>query len=115
MNQFKLHEYENLHILLWLLKDVCWLSMSEIGGVLMAIPTLAVALHITWLKRADKGALLHNMAVSYWIGGNAVWMVGEFFYDDTLRPIAAVFFGLGVMCLAIYYLIVFPKKLKQQK
>ncbi|MFZ2725142.1 MAG: hypothetical protein WAX77_02705 [Methylococcaceae bacterium] len=111
----KIREYENLHILLWLLKDVCWLTVSEIGGLVMALPTILVALHITWLKRQDKNDLFHNIAICHWICGNTTWMIGEFFYEDSLRPIVGIFFGLGLFCLAIYYLVLLPKRLLAER
>lgn len=111
----RIHEYENLHILLWLLKDACWLTVSETAGLIMAIPTISVAIHITWLKRHAISELLHNIAVCHWITGNTLWMIGEFFYEDTLRPIAGIFFGLGFLSLAVYYLILLPKRLIRER
>jgi hypothetical protein len=32
-------------------------------------------------------------------------MLGEFYYSDTTRPQASVFFGLGILVLAWYYLL----------
>lgn len=106
----KLREYENLHIALWLLKDTCWLMEWKIGGLIMIVPTVGVALHITWLYRKMLDTLLHNIAVCFWISANAIWMIGEFFFDDTLRPLARVFFGLGLGILVIYYLILLPRR-----
>ena len=37
---------ENLHILLWLLKDVCWALNFHIMGMIMIIPTVTVAVVI---------------------------------------------------------------------
>jgi len=110
-----LREYENLHIVLWLMKDTCWLLEWKLAGVCMAIPTIGVALHITWRHRKNNAELFHSIAVSNWICANAVWMLGEFFYDDTLRPLAGVFFGFGFISLAIYYLVILPKKYKASK
>lgn len=122
-NIFKnIREYENLHIALWLIKDTCW-CMSErfpalkVPGMLMIIPTLLVAIHITWRSRKHVSDLFHNVAVCFWISANAAWMTGEFFYHDTTRPIAIVFFMAGFIVVTPYYLIHFPKKkaaLRQQ-
>lgn len=69
----------------------------------MILPTLAVAIDIARRGRNDPAELSHNLAVCMWICANAVWMTGEFFFDDTWRPAARVFFALGVLALARYY------------
>lgn len=111
MINFKnIREYENLHIVLWLIKDTCWVMLWKIPGLIMIVPTIGVAMHITWLGRKNTSELLHNIAVSCWICANSIWMIGEFFYDDTLRPVSIVFFASGVIAVAVYYLIVLPRK-----
>jgi hypothetical protein len=37
---------ENLHILFWLIKDVCWAMNFKTLGMLMIVPTMTVALII---------------------------------------------------------------------
>lgn len=106
----KLREYENFHIVLWLMKDVCWLMEWRLEGIFMVVPTIAAALHITWLERKNTADLLHNLAVSCWISGNSIWMAGEFFFDDGLKPIAKVFFIAGFVFLAVYYFGVRPRE-----
>lgn len=78
----------------------------------MIIPTISVALHITWLHRQSSSELYHNLAVVSWIMANSVWMIGEFFYDDTLRPVATVFFVIGLLLVSVYYLVVKPQQKK---
>lgn len=111
----KLREYENFHIVLWLLKDTCWVMDFKIPGLIMILPTISVAIHITWLHRKSMSELFHNLAVVLWISANSVWMIGEFFFNDTLRPIATVFFIIGLILVAAYYFIVKPKELKAAK
>src|SRR6188768_374715 len=68
MLRFKqIREYENLHILLWLLKDTCWVMLWQIGGLIMIVPTIGVAIHITWLRRKIISDLYHNLAICLWI------------------------------------------------
>ncbi len=105
----RIREYENLHILLWLLKDVCWVLVWEVAGIIMIVPTIAVAIHITWLRREIKSDLYHNLAICLWISANSVWMIGEFFFDDTLRPVSIFFFVTGLFTILYYYLIVLPR------
>lgn len=105
----KIREYENLHILMWLLKDTCWVMNWEIAGIIMIVPTIAVAIHITWLRRNILSDLFHNLAVCFWISANSIWMIGEFYFDDTLRPVAAACFMAGLASVIYYYTRVLPK------
>jgi uncharacterized membrane protein (GlpM family) len=105
----KLRDYENFHIVLWLLKDSCWVMEFKIPGLIMIIPTIAVAIHITWLHRQSMSELYHNLAIVSWITANSVWMIGEFFFKDTLRPVAAVFFVIGLLLVSVYYFVVKPR------
>lgn len=111
----KLRQYENFHIVLWLMKDTCWLMEWKIAGIIMIVPTVAAAFHITWLGRKNTADLYHNLAVSNWICANAVWMIGEFFFDDTLRPFSAVFFSMGFIFLAAYYFGVLPRERQRNR
>ncbi len=112
----KIREYENLHILLWLLKDTCWVMLWRIPGLIMIIPTIAVAIHITWLSRKTPSDLYHNLAICCWISANSIWMTGEFFFEDTLRTPAMFFFAAGLMAVCYYYARTFfsPKKENDQ-
>jgi hypothetical protein len=108
-------EYENLHIALWLLKDTCWVMSDsfpalKIPGMIMIVPTLLVAIYIAWRSRNETSDLFHNVAVCLWISANAIWMTGEFFYNDATRPIATLFFAAGLITVAIYYIVHFPKR-----
>lgn len=102
---------ENLHILLWLIKDLCWALNYKIVAMVMILPTLAVALMITWQTRHILSELLHNLAVVFWITANCTWMVGEFYgWDENLigdiglRQLAVIPFGIGLLILAYYYI-----------
>ncbi|MDQ3050133.1 MAG: hypothetical protein M3Q95_04535 [Bacteroidota bacterium] len=108
----KIREYENLHILMWLLKDTCWVMNWEFAGIIMIVPTIAVAIHITWLRRDIKSDLFHNLAVCCWISANSIWMIGEFYFDDGLRPFATAFFVAGIASVTFYYVWVLPKSKK---
>ena len=108
---------ENMHILLWLLKDVCWALNFRIPGLLMIIPTLTVAILITWQTRYMRSELFHNLAVDFWITANCTWMIGEFFHVDEnlwhgygLRQAAIIPFILGLFVLVYYYAVLYRKK-----
>jgi hypothetical protein len=107
-----IRKYENLHIVLWLLKDTCWAMTYQSAGMIMVLPTLTVAFYITWLSRKKISELFHNIAVCCWIMANSIWMTGEFYFEDSLRGPASVFFGLGLIAVLLYYTI--GKKLQSE-
>jgi len=110
---------ENLHILLWLLKDICWALTFRIPGLIMIIPTMIAALLITWQTRKMISELMHNLAVVFWITANCTWMIGEFYKWDEgvygLRHIALIPFSIGLLLLAAYYLLYFMNRKFREK
>ena len=105
---------ENGHILLWLIKDTCWALEFKTGGIIMVIPTVSVAFYITWKSRHMRAELYHNIAVCCWILANSVWMIGEFFEHEA-RPYAASIFCVGLLVLAVYYILYFKKDRKAER
>jgi hypothetical protein len=108
----RFRKVENLHILFWLIKDACWAMNLKIPALIMIIPTMSVALMITWQTRHMKSELYHNLAIDFWITANCTWMVGEFFHWDEnlwngwgLRQFALIPFLLGLGILTYYYLV----------
>ncbi len=110
-----IRKFENFHILLWLLKDLCWVTISKSLGVFMIMPTLALAIYITIIHKRDKSELAHNLAVCFWICANSTWMIGEFFYDDSFRTQATVFFLAGLLTMMLYYVPLLYRKTLQLK
>lgn len=100
--------FENLHVLFWLIKDMCWCMLYKPLALAMIFPTLTLAIYFTIKFRKDDMELAHNIAVCAWITANSIWMIGEFYYEDGLRFYAASSFGIGLMVLIIYYLAVLP-------
>lgn len=103
--EIKIRKIENAHIFLWLCKDICWIMGWKILGVCMIIPTLFLAFLITWKSKSVFSELSHNLAVCCWICANSVWMIGEFFFEDTTRRYALCFFMTGFIVLFYYYII----------
>lgn len=99
----KVRKSENFHILLWLLKDLCWVADWKVVGTIMIVPTIAMAVYITIIARRSYSELMHNLAVVCWICANSIWMVGEFYFDDGTRLPAMVFFALGLLIIGYYY------------
>lgn len=107
---------ENLHIVFWLVKDISWAMLWKPLGMAMLVPTLLVAIIITWQTRHLKAELFHNLAIDFWICANGFWMTIEFFgYDEQLRIYTAIPFGIGLFFIATYYLVILPKKKIKEK
>jgi hypothetical protein len=96
---------ENMHIVFWLVKDMSWALKFRLLGVSMFIPTLLLALLITWQTRNIRSELYHNLAVTCWIIANGFWMICEFFWEelDYLRYFTAIPFSIGLLFVAYYY------------
>ncbi len=99
---------ENLHIVLWLLKDLFWLMEFHTAALIMVFPTLSMAFYILWLSGKDKGLFMHSLAVIFWICANSTWMIGDFFFQERGHDIAAAFFITGLCILAYYYFVLMP-------
>lgn len=113
----RFRKIENLHIVFWLIKDISWAMLWRPIGLLMLIPTLTVAILITWQTRRLKSELFHNLAVVFWITANGYWMIVEFFWEelDYLRQYTAIPFGIGLFFIIAYYLIILPREKKREK
>jgi hypothetical protein len=101
-----IRHYENLHIPLWLLKDTCWMLQWRYLGITMIVPTLAVAIYLTYKSCRDKNAeWLINLAITFWICANSYWMCCEFFKREDIKNFAGIPFVLGMISVAIFYLL----------
>ncbi|REJ83775.1 MAG: hypothetical protein DWQ44_00580 [Bacteroidetes bacterium] len=100
----KVRHFENVHILLWLLKDICWLMEYRFMGAFMIIPTILVALLIVLISIREKDDEAYiNGAILLWIIANAYWMICEFVERDEMKNWAAVPFVLGLILVSIFY------------
>lgn len=113
----KIRKIENVHILLWLIKDACWALNLKYPAIFMIVPTLLVAVLITYQTRKINSEFLHNLAIDFWITANCTWMVGEFFKLEEnligpfgLRQLSIIPFGIGLLILGYYYLVLINKK-----
>ncbi|TNE79685.1 MAG: hypothetical protein EP332_10135 [Bacteroidetes bacterium] len=100
----KLRKFENVHLLLWLAKDLSWVMDWKILGMLMIVPTVSLAIWFCWKTWNEKSELAFNLAVAAWIMANGIWMTGEFYLEDGTRPIAMWFFLAGLFFILRYYL-----------
>jgi hypothetical protein len=103
-----------MHILFWLIKDICWCIGFKPLGVAMIFPTLIIALYITWRNRHIFSELVHNLAVTFWISANSMWMIFEFMErDDELKNYCIIPFATGLTILFYYYAIHVPLKYRR--
>lgn len=114
---YKFRRIENLHILLWLIKDACWALNLRLPALVMIVPTILVAVVISYQTRKITSEFLHNLAIIFWIIANCTWMIGEFFGWDAnlygpygLREFALAPFGVGLLILGYYYLFLVNRK-----
>jgi hypothetical protein len=109
---------ENMHIIFWLGKDIAWCMVWQFLGVVMIVPTLVISIIIAWRTRDIKSELAHNLAITFWISANSLWMISEFFHFDTMpiwrsftgKHLALIPFAIGVLLLARYYLFQKPRE-----
>jgi len=119
----RLRHMENMHVVFWLLKDISWCIICKPLAVAMIVPTLSIAIWISWKNRQIKSELSHNLAIVFWITANAYWMVSEFLgFDETIvwrdftgKHLALIPFGTGAMILLYYYAVQRPRDLRLKK
>jgi prepilin signal peptidase PulO-like enzyme (type II secretory pathway) len=118
----KYRRMENLHIVFWIIKDLSWCMGWVFMGIGMIIPTLFVAIFISWRTRHITSELAHNLAVAFWICANSTWMIMEFIKQDhaiffdmlTGKQLSLIPFTIGSLILLYYYLIQAPKERKKR-
>jgi hypothetical protein len=111
----KFRKIENLHILFWLVKDICWCMIFKALGIAMIFPTLAIAIFIAWRTRHIVAELTHNIAIALWISANSMWMIAEFLeVDEQVKPWCLIPFSLGLLTLFYYYLVYSPLQRKKE-
>lgn len=111
---------ENMHVVFWLFKDISWCMIWKELGIIMIVPTLTIAIWISWKNRQMKSELAHNLAIVFWISANSYWMISEFMAFDELeiwgtvtgKHISLIPFLAGVFVLAYYYMVQRPKEIK---
>ena len=72
-------------------------------GMFMIIPTISVAVLITFRSRRHREVWI-NAAICFWISANAYWMCCEFYGHEEYKYVAGIPFGIGFICVALFYL-----------
>ncbi len=119
----RIRKMENMHIAFWLMKDISWCMIWKELAILMIVPTISVAIWISWKNRHIASELAHNLAIVFWITANAYWMISEFVGIDedivwrefTGKHIALIPFTTGALILLYYYTIQRPKEIRKHR
>jgi lysylphosphatidylglycerol synthetase-like protein (DUF2156 family) len=83
-------QYENIHMMFWLAKDLAWNETKIILWFLFLVPTIAASTDFFIIASKEKNTVIemaHYASTITWVLGNVVWALGEFFYDDYDSPI----------------------------
>lgn len=80
------------------------------AGMIVAVPTLSMAIYLTIITAKRTRHFLPNLAVLCWISANITWMTGEFF-NLAFKPVALSLFIAGIIVIS-YYFIKFHKQPK---
>jgi hypothetical protein len=105
---------ENLHLPLWLVKDICWAMMWRPLGLIMIVPTISLAIFFVIRSRKVKQEFYPNLSIACWISANSVWMLDEF-YALGIREFCLVFFSAGLISIIWWLIRYFPKAWKRRE
>lgn len=100
---------ENFHILLWLLKDICWLKEWQLAGTIVFFPTIFLAIYIYLKTSKHPLSSWVNLSVLAWISANSCWMFSEFYGWD-LELLSLGFFVTGIFFIGVYLIKLFHWK-----
>jgi len=87
-------KFDNMHVLLWLIKDTCWMLEWRVLGTAMILPTIAVAVFLAVRSRLERLFWI-NLAICFWISANSYWMLCEFFGHEDIKNWAGLPFAFG--------------------
>ncbi|MEI7978161.1 MAG: hypothetical protein WCI53_04895 [Bacteroidota bacterium] len=97
----KLRKTENLHVVFWLFKDMCWMLEYKLAGAIMILPTLAMAFYVLYLSKNNYNLVIVNLAIIFWICANSAWMISDF-YNNIPKSISLIFFIGGILTMLVY-------------
>jgi len=116
----KENRLDNIHVVLWLIKDLCWVLEWKYLGLFMVFPTIGMALFIFLKSAKYSTSYFFNLAIVCWIIANSSWMIGELFFSETqmhhiyilTKYGASTLFiiGLGVLFLYLLHTLYFKHK-----
>jgi hypothetical protein len=97
----------DLHYPLWLLKDFMWMAGLPVLSLILAIPTIVISVYMTIITAHKQQ--IENKIILSWLTANTFWMCSEQF-GWSVRWIAYILFGLGILQLLFYIPYLLGKK-----
>jgi len=104
---------DNLHVVLWILKDLSWCFGWVYVGLSMILPAVLVAIYILLYHSVTPEKFIHNVSIIFWISANSIWMASEFLgFENQIggfpiggKIIAGSLFVAGLALVSGYYLV----------
>lgn len=78
-------DYENIHILMWVGKDVAWNWQWKVMWICFSIPTILIGLDFIHKSMFTQRLLIdhaHYCAQFLWVSSNLIWAYGELFLPE---------------------------------
>mmetsp|Transcript_13526 Transcript_13526/g.12248 ORF Transcript_13526/g.12248 Transcript_13526/m.12248 type:complete len:368 (-) Transcript_13526:24-1127(-) len=83
-------QYENIHTMFWLAKDLAWNLNNTSLWFIFLIPTILLSLDFIIVSMNAKNAVVdtaHYTSTLLWVCGNITWALGEFFFGNYDNPL----------------------------
>mmetsp|Transcript_11313 Transcript_11313/g.40047 ORF Transcript_11313/g.40047 Transcript_11313/m.40047 type:complete len:312 (+) Transcript_11313:86-1021(+) len=79
-------EYEYLHTLFWVCKDLSWNIFLAPAWIVSFAFTFGIGADFVWLSRGAPVECAHYIAQFLWVTANFAWAIGEFFDGEHDEP-----------------------------
>eukprot|EP01034_Spumella_vulgaris_P021726 gene21726-27779_t len=77
-------QYEHVHTLCWLGKDLSWNELNPYFWVICLVPTVTIAADFIWTTFKTKKMMVdtvHYVTQLLWVGGNMAWALGNIYVN----------------------------------
>lgn len=110
----RIRKIENLYVVCWLMKDMCWMLAFKYLALFMILPTILLAVYVLVLSKKSMINLSVNISMICWIAANSAWMIHDFYMIIPIE-VSKVLFSTGIVTMLMYIWLVFvqPKLNKQ--
>lgn len=104
---FTVRGCENVHIYLWIAKDLCWINDNKAGIFFGACALLWVGVLFYHAEiHKNRREKFMTLILLIWLLANYIWMVGNLLYKtDVYRQQAANLMTLDLGLLGLYFII----------
>jgi len=90
---------ETIGSVCWFLMDASWMFGIPVTAIPFAVLTIATSLLVFRYTERALSQMLVTAAMASWASMNVCWMLNDMKYWDGGLTVAAVFFGVGALCL----------------